>query len=306
MDRDDTHEGYVELKVNFEEFIKLLDPNDNSFLKKHIPSSNRFIFRGQSDSTYNLLPSIFRSKIEYSPFKDTYENLCWRQFQYLKSFIQGCDFNNSIIPNDSYSFRKNDAIFKDAYHIRSNTWPDESIYELLGFAQHYGHPTELLDWTYNPLVACYFAVSGAIKTENSSSKSLSIWVLDQETIYDLNQYEKNIEIIDMPKSINANISSQEGCFVLIRQYFDRGEKITYPDSLKTIDKLMHEKNKTGLLKISISYNYVPEILNYCYAHRVNAATLFRSPAGAAKYVEDNINILRFKHSNNLKIKGIPV
>ncbi len=305
------HKGYKEYKVNFEEFIDILRPDKKSKLKEILNSSNEhFIYRGQSNSEYELIPALYRGVFDYSIYSKTFDTLCFLQLSYLKSFIKGCDLNAVAIPNDSKEFRDQVLdISHDKVFIDTTIWPNKKMYELLAFAQHYGYPTELLDWSYNPLVAMYFAATGVTENKNSDIKnSFSVWVIDTEKKQQLNSSNKsNFEIIDVPRAHNINISSQEGCFTLIRQDISSRAPITHENNkikeLKLIPDLMYEKKVEGLIQLTISNSEVLNVIEFCDAYSINAATIFRGPYGAAQFATQSINIARFAARNNFKLKG---
>lgn len=115
----------LELQREYEgfwnEFHKLTNDPSGAFY-------NRQVYRGQSKSSYKLLPSIARNKDKNHP-----------HFKLEEAQIIA-DFQRRAVP-----FLGN----KD--RPSSNT-------EWVILAQHYGVPTRLLDWTTNPLVALFFAV----------------------------------------------------------------------------------------------------------------------------------------------------
>ncbi|SFH76245.1 FRG domain-containing protein [Pseudobutyrivibrio sp. OR37] len=119
--------------------LKRQYPNN---LVSNNPIYHQFLFRGHSDKRYKLLPGLFRTNGEHK------EYLTWGTEQNI--------INQFILEASVYL-----KIPKDDYV----TW--------LEYAQHYGVPTRLLDWTENPLVALYFAC------KDKNDKDGEIWILNK-------------------------------------------------------------------------------------------------------------------------------
>lgn len=162
----------------------------------------RWIFRGLGDKTFTLTPNVGR-KPRYTPADE-----------------------HTLLE----IFDRRVAEYRD-----TRNW---SAWDKLAIAQHHGLPTRLLDWSTNPLVAAYFAVTsppGAVAmrrvADNGRVKRETIyavpdprlvdarivaWSVAERSVIDPNLRKDPFALGDvgflMPRSLTTRIVSQGGLF----------------------------------------------------------------------------------------------
>lgn len=110
-------------------------------------------YRGIGDSTYDLVPGLYRHRN-----RDSAYDLLKLEVDIIQRF----------------------RLRSVPYRVRSSG--NENNWDLLFLMQHYGVPTRLLDWTENPYFGLYFALTQA-KYEKTPegpvyNKDAAIWVLN--------------------------------------------------------------------------------------------------------------------------------
>lgn len=110
-------------------------------------------YRGVGDTSHELKPSLYRH-----PTLSDASDFFRAEYKILKRFRQ-----------------------RSAPYVNSSFRQDDDLNNLF-FMQHLGVPTRLLDWTENPYIGLYFALTGASyrKTNDGPeyTSDVAVWILD--------------------------------------------------------------------------------------------------------------------------------
>jgi hypothetical protein len=138
--------------------IRVFDRLGNNSTRPRV-SESRWIFRGHADATWQLESTIERA------FKDSWRNRketwLWNKATVLKH-LEG---------QLAFDFASKAQLYGLSVSL-------EKPVELLSAMRHFGTPTRLIDWTYSPFVALYFAFE-----QQHHAKEAAVWALDVAALH---------------------------------------------------------------------------------------------------------------------------
>lgn len=225
----------------------------------------QFIFRGHRRFDWEMTPTLAR----VTENGIVTEEIARQQLDMFRKAIRGRIADHSLLDDEN----------------------EREYDELWSIGQHHGLMTPLLDWTYSPYVALFFAFAKEDQTDEKDNPYRAVYILNKTFIAD-DALCPDIRVFEPKKDDHGHLVSQAGLFTFSPYDATIENKLTevltdedFPDDeLKTAT----EGEQPGILakyicKVYIKNEEQQECLKHLRRMNVHHASLFPDLIGAADY-----------------------
>lgn len=226
-------------------------------------SGVQWVFRGHRRHDWSLTPTLGR----LSPSGIVSDDLSTRQISLFKQTIRGRINDHSLLLQE------------------------DQLEELWSVGQHHGLNTPLLDWTYSPYVALFFAFNKEDPSSEKDNLYRSVYILNK-TFVDTNESFEEVRIFEPKKDDHGRLVSQAGLFIFTPTDATLENKLAdilgdpeFPDNELRQAEEGAEANILAkyICKVYIKNEDVSSCLKHLRRMNVHHASLFPDLIGAADY-----------------------
>jgi hypothetical protein len=273
------------------------------------PQPRHWIFRGQSNSSFELVPTAFRStswlhfvlpgEQPFDPTNADSDSQAQAECELLRRYLEGLDEAGLEIPNDLFVRQRlghaGAAPLTVQAHDHQDFMTDPAIVAFAALAQHHGVPTRLLDWTRLGLHAAYFAAQEAARAESEHGR-LSVWAFSNSFLTDVEMTLSpdgrgmpHVQLVQAPRASNPNLHAQAGLFTL---WFKSGsvaslESVT-AQLLASLSANMraHWETVSPLHHFTLPWSEAPSMLRMLSYEGVGAQRMFPGRDGVVRAMKE--------------------
>lgn len=200
----------------------------DALLKYH--QAPPWVFRGHADPDWELVPKAGRPEFAEIDDEDLFLDWRGRALEHVE-----------VVPKDDWDW--------------------------LAIAQHHGLATRLLDWSYNPLAAAFFAVENCVDSDGVVYAYLDSY---RKRLDDTQPFELEGVSKVRPRGVARRITRQSGCFT-----------IHGPADLSLGGEISGDRK---LERIVIRKDYVPQLQKELSYFGISKASLFPDLDGLAAHL----------------------